>query len=132
MIVTYENLKKAVPVLQEIEKAYLGTTPTDPLMSGQTEIFMSLGLENPKLMAQGFTEYRNIMARFQTDMGSIVSRFQSGTMSYSEAMKSWRTLTKDRYIDMFKAGTKAVGNPYYTDADIGLTRKDLSFIKFYK
>jgi len=128
MIVTYENLKKAVPVLQEIEKAYLGTTPTDPLMSGQTEIFMSLGLENPKLMAQGFTEYRNIMARFQTDMGSIVSRFQSGTMSYSEAMKSWRTLTKDRYIDMFKAGTKAVGNPYYTDADIGLTRKDLSFI----
>jgi len=131
MIVTYENLKKAVPVLQEIEKAFLLNpleTNIDPLMSGQTEIFMNLGLENPKLMAQGFTEYRNIMARFQTDMGNIVSRFQSGTMSYSEAVKSWRTLTKDRYIDMFKAGTKAVGNPYYTDADIGLTRKDLSFI----
>jgi len=131
MEVTLENLLNAVPILQEIDKAFLmssdGQPDTNDIMrAGQSSIFMELGLENKDLMRQGFKEYNKVLSRQQTGMEAIAREYERGIINTQDAMKRFNALTKDSYLKQFRAGTKAVGNPFYQD--MGLTRKDISFI----
>jgi len=130
MIVTLDKLLQAIPQLMEIEKSFMmsksGPDVHDVMRAGQSSIFIQLGLENKDLMAQGFTEYTKTMNAFKTDMNTLISRYERGLINTSQAMRGWRDLTKNNYLKMFNAGTKAVGNPYYRD--MGLTRKDQAFI----
>ena len=130
MEVTLERMLRAIPILQELDKAFImsGNQPDvyDVMRAGQSSIFLSLGLENKDLMRQGFKEYKQVLAQQQTGMEAIARQYERGLINTQEAMKHFNSLTKDSYLKQFRAGTKAVGNPYYQD--MGMTRKDISFI----
>ena len=121
-----EVLKLAVPVLEEAEKALTQKSYRDLVMTAQTNMFFQMGMENPDLMKAGFEAYNKAMAKFSADMADIVSKFKAGRYTIKQALQRFKTIAGVRYMELFQAGTMAIGNPYYKE--LGLTRKDKAFL----
>jgi len=126
MYLTTELLLSAVPALEEVDKAMSTASAADQMMIGQTDILFTMGFQDPSLMKAGFSAYQSAFTGFKTDMLNIVDRFQSGKYTYAQAMNRWKGVTGARYKEIFAAGTKAIGNPFYEK--MGLTKKDVAFM----
>jgi len=127
MLVLHEQLKRAIPALEEVDKAFVAQfNKHDPIMLAQTSFFMQLGIENPELMKAGFNLYKSVSASFHTDMYDMINKFQNGKLSWANAMKQFKSMTGANYKDLFKAGAMSVGNEYYDK--LGMTRRDISFL----
>jgi len=120
-----ETLKKAIPILEVVDKSIIGKA-RDPIMMGQTDAFFSLAIQNPELAKAGWDMYYKEMSGFGKDMQRLISQYRAGRISTKYAIKRWREFTKLRYKNLFQAGAMAQGNPYYKE--LGLTRKDLAFM----
>lgn len=119
-------MKSAIPVLEQADKAFSGAVARDSIMTAQTGFFFQMGLQNPDLAKAGMAMQAGILNSFKSNMFDVVSKYQAGTANFPQALKQWQTFTREHYRNMFTAGTKAAGNPYY--AKLGLTQKDLAFI----
>lgn len=120
-------LLHAIPVLEEVDKSYIGKFNTqDPIAQSQTNLFMSMGLENPELMQAGFKQYTQVMGNFENGMIDIVSKFQAGNISWTKAVQDFKLLSGENYKKLFTAGARAVGNEFYDK--LALNRKDVSFL----
>ena len=118
-------------LLLESDKAYTASVKRDAIMRTQTSIFLSLGLRNPELMQRGFDSLLNIRVAFRDDMMRLVQGFSGGVGRAGDeawVVREWKALTSRHYQNLFRAGAMAVGNPYYADSSIGLTKRDLAFI----
>jgi hypothetical protein len=114
--------------IEESDKAISGAAARDKIMWSQTGIFMDMGMANKKVMQQGLELYQQTMGQFRQDMMGLVSRFQTGTMGIPQALAAFKSISGRYYQTLFKAGAMSMGNPYYADPAIGLTKKDLAFI----
>ena len=123
---TLAQMKDAISALEEADKAFSGAVARDQIMTAQTGFFFQMGLQNPDLAKAGIAMQAGILNKFKSSMFDVVSKYQAGTANFPQALKQWQTFTREHYRDMFTAGTKAAGNPYY--AKLGLTQKDLAFI----
>lgn len=123
---TLKQMKSAIPALEEADKAFSGTVARDQIMSAQTNMFFQMGLQNPDVAKAGMAMHAQILRGFKSNMVSVVSGYQAGSINFPQALKKWQTFAKEHYTNMFIAGTKAAGNPYYSK--LGLTQKDLAFI----
>jgi hypothetical protein len=128
MFVPKATIDRVVESLLQSDKATTAATTRDALTWDQSSIFMSLGLKNKALMKQGMDLYAKTMSGFQVNMVRLVSAVQSGEYDMATAVKRFRSIISDSYINLFKAGAMSVGNPYYADAAIGLSKRDLAFI----
>lgn len=126
MYITTELLLQIVPALEEVDKAMSTASAADQMMIGQTDILFTMGFQDQSLMKAGFATYSSAFTGFKTDMLNIIDRFQTGKYTYSQAMNRWKGVTGARYKEIFAAGTKAIGNPFYDK--MGLTKKDMTFI----
>ena len=129
MFLKLENINYIINRLEESDKAISGATARDQLMWGQTTMFANLGIANKELMKKGMELYAQTMATFKTDMMSLISDYQRGSLDYAGAVAKFKSVTSGHYQTLFKAGAVAMGNPYYDDPAIGLTKRDLSFIQ---
>jgi len=114
--------------IEESDKAISGAAARDKIMWSQTGIFMDMGMANKKVMQQGLALYQQTMSNMRVDVMNLVTRFQGGTMDMGEAISAFKNISGRHYQTLFKAGAMAMGNPYYADPAIGLTKKDLAFI----
>jgi hypothetical protein len=126
MIITADIWKQILPQLEEADKALTQKAYRDIAMTAQTNVFFMMGMENPELMQAGFAEYNKILASFRTDMTDLVAKFRAGRLTPSQTLANAKNIFGNRYQEMFRAGTMAIGNPYYQD--IGMTRKDFAFL----
>jgi len=129
MFLTLEKINYIIDRLEESDKAISGAVARDQVMWSQTSIFAGLGMQNKALMKQGMDTYAQTMGTFKADIMSLVSSYQQGTMSQGAAMLKFKSIAGTHYQTLFKAGAMAMGNPFYSDPAIGLTKKDLSFIQ---
>lgn len=121
-----EQIELAIPVLEEADRALSGGAYRDLLMTAYTNAFWQLGVQNIGSWKAGMAEYNTIRTAFSNDLMNIYSGFEKGTYSVDQAMKMFKDSCGKRYVEFFRAGTKAIGNPYYQE--MGLTKKDLAFI----
>lgn len=126
MELTDRQLDELISRLEERDKALTGGIARDKILVAQTDIFARLGVKNRELMAAGLREMDLAIASFKRDMVSLVSRFQAGDIDIPTAMKEWKGLTGKYYVDLFKAGGKSAGNPFFDMEK--LSGKDMAFI----
>lgn len=128
MLLRLEHAEELLRRIEESDKAISGAVARDKIMWSQTGIFMDIGLQNKALMQQGMSMYNAAVAKMRVDMTNVVSDFMNGRVDTAGAISRFKSFTSRAYQDVFKAGAVAMGNPYYADPAIGLTKKDLAFI----
>ena len=124
MWISEHALNLLIQRLEEADKAITAEVPRDKILAAQTDIFLQLGIKDKQLIQQGLSDMTNTLAEFKTNMVSLISDYQAGKLSMSEAVASWKDMTGKYYVDMFKAGARSMGNPYFDD----LTDHDIAFI----
>jgi hypothetical protein len=122
-----DRVEQLLPFLEESEKSLTSDISIDSLRASQSSLLYSLGGMNPELMVQGMSEYTALMNEFKAKLVSLVADTQSGVLSKEQSYSRWAELTDSYYKQMFEAGAKAAGNPYYQS--FGITKKDEEFIK---
>lgn len=128
MFLTVEKINQIIARLEESDKAISGAVARDQLMWGQTTMFFNL-LGRKDAMSAGLKAYGELSSKFKVDMMALISDYQKGSLNYAGAIAQFKSLTGSFYQAAFKAGAIAMGNPYYEDPAIGLTKRDLSFIQ---
>ena len=127
MFLNLEHMLNVIPVLQEIDKAFINQfSKVDPTLDKQTSLFMAMGIENPKMMKDAFAQYHDIMEKFGNEVGGTIASFRNGSFSYKTTLRRFKEMTGKHYMDMFMAGTRAVGNEYYDK--MGMDKRSKAFI----
>jgi len=127
MFRNFNHMMNTIPVLQEIDKAFINQfQKVDQTLDKQTALFMQMGIENPKIMKDAFSQYHDIMKKFSDEIGGIVANFRNGSFGTLTTKRRFKEISGKHYMDMFMAGTRAVGNEYYDK--MGMDKRSKAFL----
>jgi len=126
MFISLDRAIRLVYLIEQVEKSLGAEIQLDTIKMAQSSLLFNLGAMNPNLMKAGLTDMVKYLGSFKTKITDIVMKFKNGEITREQALEKWDNLSGEYYTNIFKAGTKAAGNPYY--AKMGLNDKDTGFI----